>query len=158
MVLKGRPWSDFSGRITYGLADLRGDAFGGVTAGALLLPRPWATASSWVWDPRPGIYGAIAVCLSAAVFGGTRGMIGGTNTFATVTTTVMVAKHTDNLAARFALGLAVGEQWNHFSYLHGGSEIARVEVPGWLADDPELLALSHAMLVRQCELGTGAIR
>ena len=38
-------------------------------------------------------------------------MIGGTNTFATVTTTVMVAKHTDNLAARFA----VGEQWNHFS-------------------------------------------
>ena len=85
-------------------------------------------------------------------------MIGGTNTFATVTTTVMVAKHTDNLAARFALGLAVGEQWNHFSYLHGGSEIARVEVPGWLADDPELLALSHAMLVRQCELGTGAIR
>ena len=121
-------------------------------------PKPWATASSWVWDPWPGIYGAIAVCLSAAVFGGTRGMIGGTNTFATVTTTVMVAKHTDNLAARFALGFAVGEQWNHFSYLHGGSEIARVEVPGWLADDPELLALSHAMLVRQCELGTGAIR
>ena len=39
MVLKGRPWSDFSGRITYGLADLRGDAFGGVTAGALLLPQ-----------------------------------------------------------------------------------------------------------------------
>ena len=73
------------------------------------------------------------MCLSAAVFGGTRGMIGGTNTFATVTTTVRVAKHTDNLAARFALGLAVGEQWNHFSYLHGGSEIARVEVPGWLA-------------------------
>ena len=67
-------------------------------------PRPWATASSWVWDPWPGLYGAIAVCLSAAVFGGT-------NTFATVTTTVMVAKHTDNLAARFA----VGEQWNHFS-------------------------------------------
>ena len=39
MVLKGRPWSDFSGRITYGLADLRGDAFGGVTAGPLLLPQ-----------------------------------------------------------------------------------------------------------------------
>ena len=60
-----------------------------------------------------------------------------------------------HLAARFALGLTVGEQWNHFYYLHGGTEIARVEVPDWLADDPELLALSHAMLVRQCELGLG---
>ena len=29
------------------------------------------------------------------------------------------------------------------------------EVPDWLADDPELLALSHAMLVKQCELGLG---
>ena len=35
------------------------------------------------------------------------------------------------------------------------TEIARVEVPDWLADDPELLALSHAMLVKQCELGLG---
>ena len=60
-----------------------------------------------------------------------------------------------HLAARFALGLTVGEQWNHFYYLGGGAEIARVEVPDWLADDPELLALSHAMLVKQCELGLG---
>ena len=59
------------------------------------------------------------------------------------------------LAARFALGLTVGEEWNSFFYLHGGGEIARVEVPDWLADDPELLALSHAMLVKQCELGLG---
>ena len=57
-----------------------------------------------------------------------------------------------HLAARFALGLATGQEWSHFYYLNGGSEIARVEVPDWLADDPELLALSHAMLVRQCEL------
>ena len=40
-----------------------------------------------------------------------------------------------HLAARFALGLAtVGEQWNHFYYLNGGAEIARVEVPDWLAE------------------------
>ena len=60
-----------------------------------------------------------------------------------------------HLAARFALGLATGQEWSHFYYLNGGAEIARVEVPDWLADDPELLALSHAMLVRQCELGLG---
>ena len=60
-----------------------------------------------------------------------------------------------HLAARFALGLATGQEWRHFYYLNGGAETARVEVPDWLADDPELLALSHAMLVRQCELGLG---
>ena len=60
-----------------------------------------------------------------------------------------------HLAARFALGLATGQEWSHFYYLNGGAEIARVEVPDWLTGDPELLALSHAMLVRQCELGLG---
>ena len=60
-----------------------------------------------------------------------------------------------HLAARFALGLAAGQEWSHFYYLNGGAEIARVEVPDWLAGDPELLALSHAMLVRQCQLGLG---
>ena len=60
-----------------------------------------------------------------------------------------------HLAARFALGLATGQEWSHFYYLNGGAEIARVEVPDWLAEDPELLALSHAMLVKQCELGLG---
>ena len=60
-----------------------------------------------------------------------------------------------HLAARFALGLATGQEWSHFYYLNGGAEIARVEVPDWLADDPELLALGHAMLVKQCQLGFG---
>ena len=60
-----------------------------------------------------------------------------------------------HLAARFALGLATGQEWSTFYYLNGGAEIARVEVPDWLAEDPELLTLSHAMLVKQCELGLG---
>ena len=28
-------------------------------------------------------------------------------------------------------------------------------MPDWLAQDPELLAVSHAMLARQCQLGLG---
>ena len=60
-----------------------------------------------------------------------------------------------HLAARFALGLATGQEWSHFYYLNGSAEIARVESPDWLADDPELLALSRAMLVKQCQLGLG---
>ena len=60
-----------------------------------------------------------------------------------------------HLAGRFALGLATGQEWSHFYYLNGGSEIARVEVPDWLPQDPELLALSHAMLVRAIAFSFG---
>ena len=60
-----------------------------------------------------------------------------------------------HLAARFALGLATNQEWSHFYYLNGGTEIARVEVPDWLSDDPKLLAVGHAMLVQQCQLGLG---
>ena len=59
------------------------------------------------------------------------------------------------LSARFAVGMELGEEWSHFYYLHGGTEVARVEVPDWVAADSQLLAMSHAMLVRQCELGFG---
>ena len=51
--------------------------------------------------------------------------------------------------------MATGQEWSHFYYLNGGAEIARVEVPDWLAEDTELLALSHTMLVKQCQLGLG---
>ena len=60
-----------------------------------------------------------------------------------------------HLAARFALGLATGQEWSRFYYLNGGAEIARVEIPDWLAQDSELLSVSHAMLVKQCQLGPG---
>ena len=60
-----------------------------------------------------------------------------------------------HLAARFALGLATGQKWIHFYYVNGSTEIARVEVPDWLAQEPELLALIHTMLVQQCQLSLG---
>ena len=59
------------------------------------------------------------------------------------------------LASRFAVGLALGEEWSDFYYLHSGTEIGRVEIPAWVAADPRLLALSHTMLAKQCELGLG---
>ena len=49
----------------------------------------------------------------------------------------------------------LGNQWTHFYYVNVGFEIARVEVPPWVADDPSLLGMGHAMLVRQGELGLG---
>jgi hypothetical protein len=42
-----------------------------------------------------------------------------------------------------------------FFYLNVGSEIARVEVPPWTADDPEQLALVQAVILDQCQKGLG---
>ena len=62
---------------------------------------------------------------------------------------------TGRRASHFALDLAVGTEWSRFYYVNSGTEVARVEVPDWVAEDPELLALGHSMLARQCELGLG---
>ena len=42
----------------------------------------------------------------------------------------------------------------HFFYLHTGAQdgIARVEVPAWVAEDPERMAAVHAGIVEQCRL------
>ncbi len=42
-----------------------------------------------------------------------------------------------------------------FFYLNTGAEIARVEVPRWVAADESLLALGHALIVQQCDKGQG---
>lgn len=43
----------------------------------------------------------------------------------------------------------------HFFYVHVGSEIGRVEVPAWVAADPDLLRRVHAVLVDQAAKGGG---
>lgn len=42
-----------------------------------------------------------------------------------------------------------------FFYLHAGPEIARIEVPAWVAEDQELLDLVHACVFDQAEKGQG---
>ena len=48
-----------------------------------------------------------------------------------------------------------GEHEVHFFYLNAGEEIARVEIPAWVAESPELLSLAHAAIVDQCGKGHG---
>lgn len=43
----------------------------------------------------------------------------------------------------------------HFFYLHTGTEIARVEVPAWVARHPPHLDLIHALVYDQCLRGRG---
>jgi hypothetical protein len=42
-----------------------------------------------------------------------------------------------------------------FFYLHAGREVARVEIPAWVADDPALLAQTHALCCDQAQKGEG---
>lgn len=48
-----------------------------------------------------------------------------------------------------------GEQQIYFFYLNSGEEIARVEVPQWVAADQDMLDLGHSMIVEQCRKGQG---
>ena len=43
----------------------------------------------------------------------------------------------------------------YFYYLNAGEEIARVEVPQWVAEDEDLLSLGHSLIVEQCRKGQG---
>lgn len=56
-----------------------------------------------------------------------------------------------------ARGLALypPEQRVRFFYLHAGAEIARVEIPQWVADDAALLDRVHVLAFDQCRKGQG---
>ncbi len=45
--------------------------------------------------------------------------------------------------------------WVAFFYLHVGSEIARIEIPAWVAESPVLLARVHAVCYDQARKGRG---
>jgi hypothetical protein len=48
-----------------------------------------------------------------------------------------------------------GEHRIYFFYLKAGDEMARVEIPQWVADSEALLNLTHALVYDQCRRGGG---
>ena len=48
-----------------------------------------------------------------------------------------------------------GEHQVYFFYLRLDDEIARVEIPRWVATDEKLLNLTHALILDQCQRGQG---
>ena len=48
-----------------------------------------------------------------------------------------------------------GEHLVYFFYLRVDDEIARVEIPEWVAADESLLKLTHSLVVDQCRRGQG---
>ncbi len=48
-----------------------------------------------------------------------------------------------------------GPHWVHFFYLNVGDEVARIEIPKWVADDESLVELVHVLVLDQCRRGQG---
>jgi len=48
-----------------------------------------------------------------------------------------------------------GEHWVYFFYLRVDDEVARVEIPRWVAENKSLLELVHALVLDQCRRGQG---
>ena len=92
----------------YTMANLRGDALGGLTTGLVLMPVALGYGVMAGMGPVAGVWGSIAVGLFAAIFGGTRGLISGPNLFTTIAMGVVVTKYTNNLAEAVAVVILAG--------------------------------------------------
>ncbi len=72
-------------------SNLRGDAFGGITAGIVALPLALAFGVSSGLGPTAGLYGAIFISFFAALFGGTNTQISGPTAPMTAVSMVVIA-------------------------------------------------------------------
>jgi hypothetical protein len=53
------------------------------------------------------------------------------------------------------VGEHYGEHRVYFFYLRVGDEIARIEIPQWVAENTDLLTLTHSLIYDQCKRGHG---
>ena len=71
--------------------NIKGDAFGGITAGIVALPLALAFGVSSGLGPSAGLYGAIFLGFFAALFGGTSTQISGPTAPMTAVSMIMIA-------------------------------------------------------------------
>ena len=72
-------------------SNIKGDAFGGITAGIVALPLALAFGVSSGLGPTAGLYGAIFISFFAALFGGTETQISGPTAPMTAVSMVVIA-------------------------------------------------------------------
>ncbi|NAS31123.1 STAS domain-containing protein [Flavobacteriaceae bacterium R38] len=70
---------------------IKGDAFGGITAGIVALPLALAFGVASGLGPAAGLYGAIFISFFAALFGGTNTQISGPTAPMTAVSTIVIA-------------------------------------------------------------------
>ena len=118
--------SQFPRQFNYGLADLRGDVFGGITAGSIALPTAIGYGVISGLGPVAGLYGAVAVSFFAAIFGGTRGLTSGPNILVTLTMAVVVAEYTTSIAEAITVGILAGLMQIAFGLLGMGRYVSYI--------------------------------
>ena len=72
-------------------SNIKGDAFGGITAGIVALPLALAFGVSSGLGPQAGLYGAIFISFFAALFGGTSTQISGPTAPMTAVSMIVIA-------------------------------------------------------------------
>ncbi|MGK0254716.1 MAG: SulP family sulfate permease [Mariniflexile sp.] len=72
-------------------SNIKGDAFGGITAGVVALPLALAFGVSSGLGPQAGLYGAIFISFFASLFGGTNTQISGPTAPMTAVSMVVIA-------------------------------------------------------------------
>ena len=140
-------------QFNYGLADLRGDVLGGITAGSISLPTAIGYGVISGLGPVAGLYGALAVSLFAGIFGGTRGMTSGPNILVTLTMAVVVTEYTTSIEEAVSVGILAGLIQVGFGLLGLGRYVAYIPfslTAGFFT------AFGFLLILKQALLGLGA--
>lgn len=86
------PFTNMKHLLRWDLTHFRGDLFGGITAGIVAFPLALAFGAQTELGAIAGLYGAIALGVLAAMFGGTPTQISGPTAPMTVVSAVVIAK------------------------------------------------------------------
>ena len=111
------------------LSNLRGDLFGGLTAGVVALPLALAFGVASGLGPAAGLYGAIAVGILAAAFGGTPSQVSGPTGPLTVVVAGAVGAMTGNPVMVFVAITLAGLMQIAFGLLKLGGFIRYMPYP-----------------------------
>ena len=153
MNIRRRLASAFPRRINYGLADLRGDVLGGISAGGVVLPVAMGYGVISGLGPAAGLYGAVAVGLFAALFGGVKGMIAGPSLLVSLTMAVVVAEYATSLAEAVTVGILAGLIQIAFGVLGLGRYVSYIP---FSLSSGFFTAFGFLVIIRQSFLALGA--
>ncbi|SDP60638.1 SulP family inorganic anion transporter [Desulforhopalus singaporensis] len=113
----------------YSLNSLRGDIFGGLTAGIVALPLALAFGVASGFGAVAGLYGAIALGFFAALLGGTPTQISGPTGPMTVIVAAAIATFPDNPSAILAIVFFAGLLQILFGYFKAGTFVRYIPYP-----------------------------
>ncbi len=140
-------------RPSYSWGQLRGDVFGGLTAGSIVLPASVGYGIISGLGPVAGLYGAAAVSFFAALFGGTRGLISGPNILVTLTMAAVVSQYANSLAEAAVAAILAGLIQMGFGALRLGRYVSYIPyslIAGFVT------AFGILLIIKQILLGLGA--